>query len=86
MNNYKRYKNNLNVIGKQIRYYREENNLTIKELSDKLMLIGIDIPKNSLQRLENGNRIIKDYELAGFSKILNVSVDLLLKDFINKLT
>ena len=81
MNNNRKFKNKLNVIGKQIKNCRKENNLTIQELSDKLMLIGIDIPKNSLQRLENGNRIIKDYELAGISKILNVSVDLLLKDF-----
>ncbi len=85
MNNNRKFKNKLNVIGKQIKNCRKENNLTIQELSDKLMLIGIDIPKNSLQRLENGNRIIKDYELAGISKILNVSVDLLLKDFIEDL-
>ena len=33
----------------------------------------------------NGSRIIKDYELAGFSKIFNISTDELLKDFIKEL-
>ena len=85
MNNITKYNNKLNVIGNKIKYYREQNNLSQTEMSNKLLLIGIDIPKNSIQRLENGNRIIKDYELAGFSKIFNISTDELLKDFIKEL-
>lgn len=85
MNNSTKYNDNLNVIGEKIKYYREMNNLSLSQLSDKLQLMGIDIPKNSLQRLEKGKRIIKEYELAGFSKIFKVSTDELLKDFINEL-
>ena len=85
MKNNIRYGEKLNVIGPQIRKYREQSNLSQSELSNKLLLIGIDIPKNSIQRLECGDRIIKDYELAGISKVLSISIDELLKDFINKL-
>jgi len=85
MKNSTKYNNNLNVIGEKIKYYREMNNLSLSQLSDKLQLIGIDIPKNSLQRLEKGKRIIKEYELAGFSKVLKVSTDKLLEDFFNEL-
>ena len=60
MKNSTKYNNNLNVIGEKIKYYREMNNLSLSQLSDKLQLIGIDIPKNSLQRLEKGKRIIKE--------------------------
>lgn len=81
MKNNTKYNNKLNVIGNVIKYYREKNNLTLVDLSNKLLLLGIDIPKNSLQRLEKGNRIIKDFELAGISKVLNVSTEILLKDF-----
>ena len=85
MKNNIRYGEKLNVIGPLIRKYREQSNLSQSELSNILLLIGIDIPKNSIQRLECGDRIIKDYELAGISKVLSISIDELLKDFINKL-
>ena len=85
MNNSTKYNEKLNVIGEKIKYYRELNNMSQSQLSDKLQLIGIDIPKNSLQRLEKGNRVIKEYELAGFSKIFRVTADELLKDFIREL-
>lgn len=85
MNNNTKFNNNLNVIGQKIKYYRELNNLSQSQLSNKLQLIGIDIPKNSLQRLEKGKRIIKEYELAGFAKVLKVSTDELLKEFMKEL-
>ena len=85
MNNSAKYNKKLNVIGPLIREHREKSSLSQAELSNKLLLVGIDIPKNSIQRLECGDRIIKDFELAGISKVLNVSIDELLKDFINTL-
>ena len=85
MNNSVKYNDKLNVIGEKLKYYRELNKLSQAQVSSKLQLIGIDIPKNSLQRLENGKRILRDYELAGFSKIFNVSIDEMLKEFIKEL-
>ena len=49
------------------------------------MLIGIDIPRSSIQKIEIGDRVIKDYELVGFSKIFKVSPDALLSEFIKEL-
>ncbi len=83
--NGRKYNNKLNVIGSVIKHYREENDLSLTDLSKKLQLYALDIPKNSLHRLENGNRIITDYELAVFSKIFNVSVDTLLKEFLEEI-
>lgn len=85
MKNSTKYNNKLNVIGEKIKDYRELNNLSQAQLSDKLQLLGIDIPKNSIQRIEKGRRTIREYELAGFSKVLKVSTDRLLEDFLNKL-
>ena len=85
MNNSVKYNDKLNVIGEKLKSYRELNKLSQAQVSSKLQLIGIDIPKNSLQRLENGKRILRDYELAGFSKIFNVSIDEMLKEFIKEL-
>ena len=83
--NVKRYNGKLNVISKNVRRYRESQNLSLANLSDKLQLMGIDIPKSSLQNIENGKRIVKEYEFYGLCKIFNVSMEDMLKDFINDL-
>lgn len=85
MRNNKKYNKNLNVLGDKIRTYREKNKLSQAQLSARLQVLGIDIPKNSIQRLECNNRVIKDFELAGISKVLNVSIDEMLEDFIKEL-
>ncbi len=85
MNNIKKYNCKLNVLGSIIKSHRKEIGWSLVELSNQLMLIGIDIPKSSLIRLEAGKRIIKDYELAGLSKVLNISPNDLLKSFIDEL-
>lgn len=85
MNNIKKYNGQLNVIGPKIKFYRKNINMSLATLSNKLMLLGIDIPKNSLQRLENGKRIIKEYELIAIAKVLNISINSLVDDFAKEL-
>lgn len=85
MNNIKKYNGQLNVVGNKIKFYRKSKDISLVTLSNKLMLLGIDIPKNSLQRLECGKRIIKEYELIAISKALDISIDLLVEDFLKEL-
>mgnify|MGYP004509287469 FL=1 len=80
MKNTIKYNGKLNAIGSKIKDCRIKNKMTQKELAEKLQLYGIDLNKNSLQKLERGDRIIKEYELAVFCEVLNVSADELLKD------
>ena len=82
MKNSVKYNGKLNVIGEKIKQYRELNNLSQAQLSNRLQLLGIYIPKNSIQKIENGKRTIHEYELAGLSKILKVSTDKLLEEFL----
>ena len=60
MNNITKYNNKLNILGNTIKEYRIKNNLSLSQLSNKLMLVGIDIPKSSLQRIEVGQRVLVD--------------------------
>lgn len=85
MNNITKYNGKLNIIGNILKSYRMEREWSLSQTSNQLMLIGIDIPKSSIQRIEVGDRVIKDYELVGFSKIFKVSPNTLLKDFIKEL-
>ena len=80
-----KYNDRLNVAGKKIKELRLKNNLSLSNLSIKLALMGIDISKPSLHKLENGNRVIKDYELYGLSEVLNVPVSELLSDFASEI-
>ena len=80
MKNTIKYNGSLNAIGKTLKEYRIKNNLTQEQLTAKLQVLGININKNSLQKVERGNRIIKEYELAAFTIIFNVSADELLED------
>lgn len=72
----------LNIVGKNIVEYRKKNNnMSRQTLSDKLILMGIDIPYQSLFDIENGTRTVIDYELCAIAKILNTTSDELMKDF-----
>ena len=50
-----------------------------RALADKMQLVGIDLDKNAIQRIECGKRFITDIELLAFSKVLNTSLENLLK-------
>lgn len=71
-----------NISGKNIRKIR----LNLKEktsqraLADKMQLEGLELDKNSIQRIESGQRFITDIELKKFAKVLGVSYDNLLDD------
>ena len=80
-----KYNNQLNVTGKKIKELRIKNNLSLSGLSTKLALMGIDISKPSLHKLETGNRILKDYELFGFSMVFKVPIQEFISDFIDDL-
>lgn len=80
-----KYNNKLNVSSQKIKELREKNNLSLSGLSTKLALMGIDITKPSLHKLETGNRILKDYELYALSQVFKVPIEELLNDFITEL-
>ena len=67
-----------NVCGKKIASRRKELLFSQRELADSLQLIGLDIDKNAIQRIEAGKRFVTDIELIYFSKILNLSFNELL--------
>jgi len=67
-----------NVCGEKIALYRKELKISQRELSDRLQLIGLDVDKNAIQRIEAGKRFVTDIELIAISKVLNKSFEQLL--------
>ncbi len=81
----RKFENLSNVCGKNIQELRKSNKWSRVTLSNKLMLLGIDINYDGIYKIENGRRIIKDFELAAIAKVFNVDESVLLNDFKQKL-
>ena len=70
-----------NICGENIRKLRlaSPTRLSQKGLADRMQLIGIDIDKNAIQRIECGKRFVTDIELKAFAEIFEVSIAELVK-------
>lgn len=69
-----------NICGKNIALYRKEMGVSQRELADRMQLAGMDMDKNAIQRIEAGKRFVTDIEISVFSKVLNKTIDELLKE------
>ena len=69
-----------NLCGKAVAKHRQQSKISQRELADRMQLIGIDIDKNAIQRIECGKRFVTDIELRALSRVLNISYAELLND------
>lgn len=67
-----------NICGKQVAKYRKELSKSQRQLADSLQLLGLDVDKNAIQRIEAGKRFVTDIEIVFLSKALKVTVNALL--------
>lgn len=68
-----------NLCGKKISLLRTNLKISQRELADRMQLVGIDIDKNAIQRIECGKRFVTDIEIVAFAKVFNISFDELLE-------
>lgn len=64
-----------NVIDNLIKKYREEKGLEKIEVSRLLQLHAVYLDSTELKRIEDGTQIVKDFELIGLCKVLDVNYD-----------
>ncbi len=76
------FKESHNITGSQIRQLRKKKGLTQNQLVAKMQIAGIQIDQKAISRIENGRRIITDYELMFIAEILDVSIEQLIRDSI----
>ena len=63
-----------NICEKNIKKIRKEQKVTQDELCARMQVMGYQISRSDISKLENGKKFITDFELLGFSKALNVSI------------
>lgn len=68
-----------NLCGRNVAKYRIQMHKSQRQLADALQLIGLDVDKNAIQRIEAGKRFVTDIELVALSQVLGLCLDELLK-------
>ena len=53
---------------------RKEQKVTQDELCARMQVMGYQISRSDISKLENGKKFITDFEIVGFSKALKVSI------------
>ena len=67
----------MNKIGPQVRYLREKQGMTQEELAAKCNLLGWNITRSTLAKMESQVRRITDEEVLLLANALRVDVSLL---------
>ncbi|EJE8671632.1 helix-turn-helix domain-containing protein [Vibrio harveyi] len=63
----------MNVVGVNIRQLRKQQKITQEQLSAKCNVIGLDISRGTLAKIEAGVRQVTDVEVVLIAKALKVN-------------
>jgi transcriptional regulator with XRE-family HTH domain len=67
--------NSQNIVGPQVRKLRYERGMTQDALSARLQVLGLEMSRASLSKIEAGLRCVTDRELRVIADALKVGVD-----------
>lgn len=70
--------NGKNLIGERLKNLRATKNLSQRDLARELQLVGIDMDKNVITRIETNKRYVTDFELQALKEIFGVTYDYLI--------
>ncbi|MCP2240245.1 helix-turn-helix domain-containing protein [Thermoanaerobacterium thermosaccharolyticum] len=67
-------------IGLKIKDAREARGLSQIEVVERLVEKGINMSRETLSKIENGNRTVSAVELNAICKVLNIDINILFED------
>ena len=68
-----------NIVGIKVAELRKNLRISQRELADRLQIIGLDIDKNAVQRIESGQRFVTDIELEYLAKVFGITIEELIR-------
>jgi len=74
------YKGQRNVSGERIRQARTKQRCTQSDLAARVQVHGVIIERDCISRIENGQRMVQDFELKAIAASLGVTTDWLLEE------
>ena len=79
----KKFNEKRNIIGEIVRKNREKMNYSKTELSHKLELLGVEIDRFELYKIETSKTSVKDFELVALCIVLNIDFNEIKKELEN---
>ena len=73
-------RNNISGLAIKAQRLSVQPSMSQRALADRLQLVGLDLDKNAIQRIESGSRFVTDIELLAFAKLFDVPVSELLEE------
>lgn len=67
-----------NLIGERLKVLRNKEGLSQRDLAHRLQLMGIDMDKNVITRIETNKRYVTDLELRALAQLFEVSYQYLI--------
>ena len=67
-----------NLISKRLIALREQNHMSQRALAFQLQLLGYDMDKNVITRIETNKRYVTDVEIKALTEIFDVSYEYLI--------
>ncbi len=67
-----------NLIAENLIRIRKEQGISQRQLAYDLQLLGCDMDRNVITRIENQKRYVSDFEMVKLCEILKISIDQLL--------
>lgn len=64
----------MNLIGENLKKFRQKQKMSQQMLSNKLELLGVYVCRGSISRIEDGSRTVTDIELYAIAKVLKVEI------------
>lgn len=66
------YDGSKNIIGSRLETLRREKGLSQAQLAARMQTMNVNIDQQMISRIERNLRIVTDYELVCFSRVLGV--------------
>ena len=67
-----------NLVGPRLKLLRDKKGWSQRDLAYQLQLIGMDMDKNVITRIETNKRYVTDLEIRALAKLFDVSYQYLL--------
>lgn len=69
---------NKNLIGPQLKALRARDDISQRDLAVQLQLLGLNVEKNVITRIETNKRYVNDFEIRIIAKYFKVSYQYLI--------
>lgn len=67
-----------NLVGPRLKALRARDGLSQRDLARELQLIGVDLDKNVITRIETNKRYVTDLELRALARVFQVTYEYLI--------